>query len=317
MFSLALQLDWLPNAQFAGILYAQNQGWYRQAGIDLTILNWAPYTNQVDALSGDRNLIVSTEDNLLIRARSKGAPVKAIGVMMQFSGIGWMALAASGIHSIADLRGKRLGIHPDGEAAIQLALRQYGMSPADLEIQEVGYDYADLLASGQVDAMQCLLMVEPLELEALGHQVNTIRGFDLGYKVYAQVLATTDDLIQQREDELAGFLQVTFAGWRAAFANPAQSAAIIVADYLPDADPWLQERMLIAMQPIFEGMVGLHRLGWMTPDRWHDSIDYLHHDQLLDRAIVPEEVMTNHLIERLYNRADNDSALPSSAPEPL
>lgn len=301
MFSLALQLDWLPNAQFAGILYAQREGWYRQAGIDLTILPWAPYTNQVDALGSDQNLVISTEDNLLIRACSQGAPIKAIGAMMQFSGIGWMALADTGIHTIPDLRGKRLGIHPDGEAAIRLALSRYDMAWSDLHIQEVGYDYADLLASGQVDAMQCLLMVEPLELEALGHRVNTIRGFDLGYQVYAQVLATTDRLIAQHAAELARFLQVTFDGWRAAFANPAQAAAIVVADYLPDANPQLQERMLLAMQPIFTGAVGLERLGCMERARWIGSIDYLQQYHLLARPVLPEEVMTNHLIERAYN----------------
>ena len=300
MFAVELQLDWLPNAQFAGILYAQSEGWYRQAGIDLTILDWTPYTNQVDALASDRTLLVSTEDNLLIRARSKGAPVKAIGVMMQFSGIGWMALADSGIQSIPDLRGKRLGIHPDGEAAIQLALRHYGMAWSDVEIQEVGYDYATLLMNRQVDAMQCLLMVEPLEVAALGQQVNTIRGFDLGYQVYAQVIATTDRLIEQHGEELVRFLQVTFDGWRAAFANPTRSAEIVVADYLPDANPQLQAQMLIAMQPIFIGAVGLHRLGWMERERWLGSIAYLHHDHLLDRPVQPEEVMTNHLIERLY-----------------
>ena len=300
MFAVELQLDWLPNAQFAGILYAQSEGWYRQAGIDLTILDWTPYTNQVDALASDRTLLVSTEDNLLIRARSKGAPVKAIGVMMQFSGIGWMALADSGIQSIPDLRGKRLGIHPDGEAAIQLALRHYGMAWSDVEIQEVGYDYATLLMNRQVDAMQCLLMVEPLEVAALGQQVNTIRGFDLGYQVYAQVIATTDRLIEQHGEELVRFLQVTFDGWRAAFANPTRAAEIVVADYLPDANPQLQAQMLIAMQPIFTGAVGLHRLGWMERERWLGSIAYLHHEHLLDRPVQPEEVMTNHLIERLY-----------------
>jgi NitT/TauT family transport system substrate-binding protein len=288
MFSLALQLDWLPNAQFAGILYAQREGWYRQAGLDLTILPWAPYTNQVDALGSDQNLVISTEDNLLIRACSQGAPIKAIGVMMQFSGIGWMALADT-------------GIHPDGEAAIRLALSRYDMAWSDLDIQEVGYDYADLLANGQVDAMQCLLMVEPLELEALGHQVNTIRGFDLGYQVYAQVLATTDRLTAQHADELVRFLQVTFDGWRAAFANPAQAAAIVVADYLPDANPQLQERMLLAMQPIFTGAVGLERLGCMERARWIGSIAYLQQYHLLARPVLPEEVMTNHLIERAYN----------------
>jgi ABC-type nitrate/sulfonate/bicarbonate transport system substrate-binding protein len=305
MSSIELQLDWLPNAQFAGILYAHSKGWYRQAGIELKILSWEPCTNQVDALAGDGNIIVSTEENLLIRARGNGASVRAIGAMMQFSGIGWMSLAESGIHRIPDLRGRRLGIHRDGEAAIRLALSRYDMSWSDLDIQEVGYDYADLLTSGQFDAMQCLLMVEPLELEELGHPVNTIRGFDLGYEVYAQVIATTDRLIQQHEEALVQFLKVTFDGWRAAFASPSRSAQIIATDYLPDANPKIQERMLVAMRPIIEGVVGMQRLGWMDAERWAGSIRDLHRYNLLDRDVEPQEVMTNHLIESVYNTTNH------------
>lgn len=305
MFSLTIQLDWLPNAQFAGILWAQSAGWYRRAGIDLQIAGWEACTNQMDALQSKEALVVSTEDNLLIRARGSGAAVRAIGTMMQFSGIGWMSLAQAGIRSIADLRGRRLGIHRDGEAAIELALASAAMTRSDLEVVEVGYDYADLLTSGAFDAMQCLLMVEPLELEAAGHAVSTVRGYDLGYKVYSQVIATTDWLIEQEEAMLEAFLNVTFAGWRAAFADPARSAELIAAEYLPGASSSLQERMLVAMQPIFAGAVGMERLGWMERTRWEGSIGYLRQHGLLDRALAPEEVMTNHLMERLYGVTGN------------
>ena len=251
MVSLEMQLDWLPNAQFAGILWAHSAGWYRQAGIDLQILGWEACTNQMDALESERMRVVSTEDNLLIRARATGAAVRAIGAMMQFSGIGWMSLAHAGINSFADLRGRRLGIHRDGEAALELALDSAGMRRSDLEVVEVGYEYANLLSSGEFDAMQCLLMVEPLEMEEAGYRVNTLRGYDMGYKVYSQVIATTDRLLEEEEAMLEDFLQITFAGWRAAFDDPERSAGLIAAEFLPGANPALQERMLVAMQPIF------------------------------------------------------------------
>lgn len=57
---------------------------------------------------------------LLIRARAAGEPVKAIGTMMQFSGIGWMALKSAGIRSVRDFKGKRVGIHGDGETALAI-----------------------------------------------------------------------------------------------------------------------------------------------------------------------------------------------------
>ena len=121
MISITLQLDWKPNAQFAGILWAHHHGWYARAGIDLTIVPWWPGFNQMDALESDANVIVSTEDNLHLFARAQGKPVKAIGTMVQFSGIGWMTLNSANIRSIADLKGKRIGTHPDGLTAIKVA----------------------------------------------------------------------------------------------------------------------------------------------------------------------------------------------------
>ena len=59
--------------------------------------------------------------------------------------------------------------------------------------------------------------------------------------------------------------------------------------------------MLLAMQPIFTGAIGLERLGYMERARWLGSIDYLQQYDLLARPVLPEDVMTNHLIERAYN----------------
>jgi ABC-type nitrate/sulfonate/bicarbonate transport system substrate-binding protein len=40
-----LQLDWKPNAQFAGILWAHQKGWYREVGIDLQIRSWQRFVD--------------------------------------------------------------------------------------------------------------------------------------------------------------------------------------------------------------------------------------------------------------------------------
>ena len=153
MTSIIHQLDCKPNAHFAGILLAHYQGWYKQAGIELDIVPWQSHTNPVDALERTENMVVSTEDNLLIRARAAGRRVKAMGAMLQYSGIGWIALKESGIQDLTDLTGKQIGIHGDGETALEIALAHFGMTRADVEIVEVGFDYAELLSSGEFDAV--------------------------------------------------------------------------------------------------------------------------------------------------------------------
>lgn len=301
MIDFKLQLDWLPNAQFAGIIYAHYLGWYEEVGINLEIIPWEAHTNQMDMLQSNDNYLVSTEDNLLIRARVEGYPVKAISTMMQHSGIGWMSLKESNIYSLQDLKGKVIGIHPDGELALKTALTNSDMSVSDLAIKDVGFDYIDLLVNKKLDAMQCLIMVEPLEMQQMGYETNIIQGSNLGYEVYAQVIGTTDRLIEKHSEELINFLKVTYAGWRNAFLEPALISEIIVKGYLRTSEIDLQAKMITAMQPLFEGNVGFEKMGCMDTDRWKKSISYLLKNKMITKSPSVEEVMTTDLMRRVYS----------------
>ena len=296
MTTLKLQLDWKPNAQFAGILLAHHLGWYERVGINLTIIPWQSHTNPITVLESEEKIIVSVEDNLLIRARAAGKPGKAIGTMLQYSGIGWMALKESGIKDLPDLKGKRLGIHGDDEVALHVALSHFGMTRNELDVVEVGFNYADLLQHGEVDAVQCFVMVEPYELERRGFALEVIPAYKRGYQVYAQVLVTTEKLIATQFDKLVSFLNVTFDGWRRTFQDPAETTRVIVSHYLPASEPDLEKQTLLAIQPFLEGKVGLARLGCMDKDRWEKSINYLLTCGLIDQKILVEEVMTNRLM---------------------
>lgn len=300
MTTLHLQLDWKPNAQFAGILWAHRQGWYEQAGLDLQIRPWQPFVDPVSALDEPENLIVSTEDNLLIRGVDRGMSIKAIGSMMQYSGLGWMALKSSGIRTLLDLKGKRIGIHGDGETGLKISLAHLGLSPTDVEIVEIGYDYAHLLQNGDFAAVQCLVMVEPLELAYEGLELQVMPAYEWGYEVYSQVIATTNRLLEADPEAITRFLKVTFDGWRYAFAHSLEVSQVVVDGYLHDSNPEVQEALLLALQPLFETDLGLQNLGWMTEDRWQKSIDYLKTYGLIQNTLTPKEVMTNELMQAVY-----------------
>ena len=304
MFPLTLQLDWKPNAQFAGVIAAQELDWYADAGIDLTISQWRPYYNQMDALDDDGvnglNIAVSTEDNLHIIARVQGKPVVAIGTMIQYSGIGWMTQASAGIRSISDLKGKRIGIHGDGLTALQVTLRQHGMTDADVDIVDVGFNYDELLNSGDYAAVQCFVIVEPRELALKGFDLHSLPAYTGGYQVYSQVISVTERLLENHRPELERFLKATFDGWRYAITHPAEVSHMIVERYLPEADAPSQAHMLQDMQPHLEGAVGFERLGWMTAERWEKSIGYLATYGLIPATISPEELMTNDLMKAIY-----------------
>ena len=300
MRPLRFQLDWKPNAQFAGVLVAHHLGWYREAGIDLTISPWEVNSDAIAALASEEAVVASTEDNLLIRARADGQPVKAIGAMLQHSGIGWMSLSDSGIERPGDLAGRTVGVHGDGELALDVVLAGAGLSPSDISRIEIGYDYGELLERGVCDAAQCFVMVEPAELATRGITTTSLVAYEHGYPSYAQVMVAPDRLVEDQPDMLAALLSVTFDGWRRALAEPDEAAAVIVGHFLPEGSFEVEMGIIEAMTPFVVGEVGRARLGWMEATRWDQTIDLLYGHRLVAQRVATAEIMTNQLMESVY-----------------
>ncbi len=298
MYTLQMQLDWLPNAQFAGILLAYEMGWYKKAGIELELIPWRPYLNQVDVLKSPGNVVVSTEDNLLIKGVLSGEPVVAISTMMQYSGLGWMVLNHRGIHSLKDLKGKKIGIHTDGKTGIEVALNFVGLSKSDVTIEDVDFAYERLLRDKEVDAMQCLSLVEPLELRDKGLDFSVFLAKDNGYWVYSQVFGTSRRLATKEPDMLAEFVKISFDGWRAAFQDPEKAAEIIVRQYLSNSTAALQKAMIVEMEPLFPYQGDYALMGTMEKERWERSISMLAVEGLDISALSAEDVMTLDINER-------------------
>ncbi len=301
MKPLRLQLDWLPNAQFAGILYAYEKGWYQKAGIELDIIPWTPYLNQVDVLKQYPNTVVSTEDNLLIKGVLQGEPVVAIATMMQYSGLGWMVLNESNIQTLRDLQGKKIGIHTDGRTGIEVALNHVGLSRDDVEIEDVDFDYERLLCNKEVAAMQCLSLVEPLELKDNGVDISVFLAKDHGYLVYSQVFATTRQLLEKEPDMLAAFTKISFDGWRAAFADKNAAAELVVQKYHKESTVALQEAMLSAMEPLFPYKNDINKMGMMEKNRWETSIQMLKYEGYDVSALRAEDVMSEEINRLMFS----------------
>lgn len=300
MISIDFQLDWKPNFQFAGLLYAHHEGWYTKAGIDLRFIPWQGLTNPLDALKSNGRVIASAEENLIIRERANETPIWAIGSMLQYSPIGWMALEDSGIKELKDLKGKRLGIHGDGKMAVEAAMEYFGMQKKEIEIIEIGYEYGDILKNGECDAVQCLVMAEPLELKEHGFHLSVMPAYQWGYESYCQIMTVPEKFLDEESGLLEDFLKITFDGWRAALENIHTVAGWITKKYLPDTDSSLEAKMLEAFIPFIEGKIGRSRIGWMETSRWERSIQNMVKHGMIDQPLQSEDVMTNGIVESIY-----------------
>lgn len=298
-FPLTIQLDWKPTAQFAGILVAKDRGFYRQAGLDVTILPTDAEMATVAIVSAGKASIGVTEADVALVGRAHGAPIKAFATMMQATPFCLITLKQSGLATIKSLKGKRIGLHGDGEKSIDVPLRFNGMTRQDVTLIDVPYTLDDLIA-GKVDAMQGYSVDEAVRLETHGYPVNIIPFSENGYASYAEVLFARSAFVDRHPEQLLAFLKATRAGWNYAIAHPDETARMIVRRYLPEGSVDEQRRSLAQVIPLLDSETGDRRFGWMRKQTWDQSTAMFNRYQLVDRPVDASELVDYSIIEKLY-----------------
>jgi ABC-type nitrate/sulfonate/bicarbonate transport system substrate-binding protein len=292
---LLVQLDWLPNAQYAGLLVAKEAGWYAKAGLDVTIAPINLKTNDPIGPVVNSPAAVGCADGLaLLKTRGAGQPIKVFATMLQASPLGIVALKSSGIKRIEDLKGKTIGLHPYDRSQLAILLKPHGLTLADVKVKEIGDDIVSLPA-GRIDAQVVYLIDEKVALENKGVQLNVFPGYDNGYLTYSQAYFTRADFLKSHAALLASFLAISNRGWQEAFDQPAKTASMLVAKYLPGGDVEYQRRSIIELHKFATHESA--RLGDMRAATWMRSASLFGMDPGLARSLPDFSVL-----KRLYDR---------------
>ena len=266
---LSVQLDWLPNAQYAGLLVAKEEGWYARAGLDVTIVPLDQTTNDPIGPVVKGASDVGCADGLaLLKARAAGQPVKVFATMLQASPLGIVALRGSGINRLEDLKGKTVGLHPYDRAQLEILLKPHGLSLADVTVREIGDDTASLPA-GKIDAQVVYLIDEKVAMENKGVQLNVFPGYESGYLTYSQAYFSREDFLRDHAALLAKFIEVSNHGWQHAFDHSEDTARMLVARYLPGSDVNYQRRSIEELRKF--ATQESPQLGQMRPATWERS----------------------------------------------
>lgn len=281
--TVTVQLDWKPNAQFAGLLLAQHLGWFAEADLDVRIRPWTPGTDPLERVPHDVGTIAVSEDNLAIRAAATGHPIRLVGAMLQRSPLAWMVLEDSPIQQFPELAGATIGVHGDGITALQYALGTAGLDLSSVDLVDVPYDKADRLRDGTIDACQCNGLVEPVELRHAGVPVRVMWATDVGYSVYSQVLSTSNETVRTQGDEVSAFTDIMWNGWRQAYVHPTTTATLVIEHFLHESSVEVQREILGGMEAFVFGDAAttaeagsaMAPVGAIEVDRLDASIDLL------------------------------------------
>jgi NitT/TauT family transport system substrate-binding protein len=212
-----------PSGDHAPYYFAKKRGWYVKEGIDLSFepgRGSAQATQKVGA--GASPIGVSDMGGVLV-ARGKGADLVAVFNVQANSPQGLYWLKRSGITSVRDLAGRRIG-NPAGDGARTMwpaLARSNGIDPASVTWVDVeaGSRVAALKAKS-IDATTALFDAHPVFQRALGDDMGFIAWKDAGLNPYGNSVIVNADFLARNRPLVDRFVKVTQRAFAACVAQP-------------------------------------------------------------------------------------------------
>ncbi|WP_040949141.1 ABC transporter substrate-binding protein [Gorillibacterium massiliense] len=227
-----LQLKWVPQAQFAGYFVALDKGYYKDEGLDVTILPGGPdIVPEQQVANGAADIGVDWVASLLAH-QEQGLPLVEIAQIYQKSGIVLVSKKSSGIATPADLKGKKVGNWMGGNEFEVLALfDKYKLdSNKDLSFVKQGFTM-DQFLSGELDAASAMTYNEYQVALEQGIPASDLSVIDMNSEGVAMLednLFANKEWLDKNKDTAAKFIRASLKGWKDAIAKPEEAVDIVL-----------------------------------------------------------------------------------------
>jgi putative hydroxymethylpyrimidine transport system substrate-binding protein len=292
-------LDYVPNADHAGIYAAQAAGLYAKAGLDVKIQAPPDPSAPLKLLQAGRaDVAISYEPELMLARDAGATQLVSVAALVQVPLTSLMALPAGKVGTPKDLQGKRVGTAgiPYQSAYLKTIEAKAGVS--GVKETNVGFNLVPAMVSKKVDAtLGAFWNVEGVELQQQGRKPVVMRMDALGVPSYDEliIVARARDLNAAGASRLRRFLQATAAGHRLIKDDP--SAGV---DALRSAenslDPKLLDAQIRATLPAFFPAAKDKPWGWMEPTEWAAYERWMRANNLLKRPPSDAAPLTNEFL---------------------
>lgn len=295
----SLTLDFYPNPDHVGIYEAQKLGYFRDAGLDVSIASPTdPSAPIKEVAAGQTDLAISYEPEVLL-AHDEGLDVKAVGALVDRPLTSLIWLRKSGIKRLGDLRGKTIataGI-PYQDAYLKTILARANLSTSDVKSVNVGLNLLPAILGGRAQAMLGgFSNVEGVDLK-LSHKDPTVTPVDrLGIPTYDElVFVARNSDIQSNAEPIRLFLAALARGTAAAEKDP-KGATQALLSQTSGLDPKVTAAEVKATLPALSQASSQHPYGYMDPGQWREFIGWMRDHGLISSFPTPSAVLTEELL---------------------
>ena len=277
-----LQLQWLPQGQFAGYFAAVEQGYFEEEGLSVEIIPSGGDIVPQDALANGQVDYAIAWVPKVLGSIEAGANITNIAQIFQRSGTLQVSWADSGIESVADFEGKKIGSWGFGnEWEIFAAMAEEGLDSTTVEIITQDFNMNAFL-QGDIDAAQAMTYNEFAQLLETANpdtgelytpeDFNVISYEETGGAMLQDAIWADAEKLESDEayqETTVSFLKAVIKGWVYARDNPEDAASIVSAagsSWPPGHELWMVNETNKLIWPSPDG------IGIIPEDAWNRTV---------------------------------------------
>ncbi|HEU0027151.1 MAG TPA: ABC transporter substrate-binding protein [Ktedonobacterales bacterium] len=294
--ALTVGLTYVPNIQFAPFYVAQALGYYRDAGLNVTLRHHNAGEDEFAALAAGREQVIFAGGDETLQARAKGLPLVYVANIYTQYPVTLIVPDSSPVRALADLRGRTIGV-PGQYGATYIGLlallQSAGMSPSDVTIQSIGYTQVPALIGHKVDAVMGYINNEPIQFQKAGFAIRTFP-VAATQPLISNGLAAPESELKAQPAAVKALVAATLKGVDYTIAHP-QEAVKLSQQFVPGlSDPETSASALAVLQATLPAITpkSAHP-GYNDPAAWQAMAAFLQASGQLGGSVNVTQAYSN------------------------
>ncbi len=286
---ITVQLDWVAEPEHGGFYQAQAKGYFRDAGLDVTLIPGGPGAQVLPSVATGRADIAQADQVSTLQQQAEGLPFVQFAAVFQDDPSGILVHADSPVRKFEDLQGKTIIARP------AWPFLEYLKKRYNLKVNVVAQNFSVAAFLSNKEALQQgYYIAEPYHIvEAGGKMPRFLSTWDAGFRTYA-VLVTNKKFARENPAALRAFTAAYIRGWRDYIEgdpSPAHAAMKKANDKNTDAFMMFSRKMIIDEKLVTgrDADGGPAKIGRLDPTRFATQIRQLEEIGLLAKGKVSAE----------------------------